>query len=764
MEKKINHLSSLSSEEIIKELSSMENSGFIEKLSGLKKISKDTNKQLIDIFKKLKSMNDEKANGILYDILSNQKIAKMLKAFSSKELTDLLKFAKKYKKKAEKDEQNDKKEIKSKKEQKEQKQQNGQKEEKKEKEEIKSSVNYKDIEISVENLLNNKMPFDTQEIENIPSDFKDINSFIDFYFKKEYYDNYKEIIDIYNIMSSNEENSSYTFYKNILITNLEVRCYGIFLTIEFEKIDYIMSKFEHGNLLIISSLDSSYIFITEIHLNPYSTNYMNELHYLTPPSKENYQKIKVKLLNVEVLKKLCLISNEVKFQMFEYENQLSLSKVTLKALQELNVKKFSIPESFERIFSFAEEELELQDILKQVEESPFNSRKIYNLILRKNAFQNLKEKPDLTSFITKLIEIIDSTLLIVSKDNNSIDEILLKISRNSKHLKIKKVLGHYNHNRKLNRDLFYNYHSLGFENKDLDEKIKYEWHNLKKSLSENRVNSKTIKYCQTYYNLIIDDFYEVSGLKRKDQNNIKSQIVECFLNEKNLRGFIQSQIKGNPEEYLSKFSIFLNTIDKDFKINYLWERTDKESFIPTRQWKDNNYNYWIKQSYDIILGKEEEEEEEEGDELFENENLEEEKKRSKIVESKKNKLDLLSIKNIKNKRFARKNYWLLDETERREFLKQLQEQINDYDFNYHNNLVKCIELFDKQEIEYSYEFFKTQNILGMTIYNGIKLKEVIEKMKINTIIINNPQQISRSSLISLLHPSIKNVFYLFSNF
>ena len=99
MEKKINHLSSLSSEEIIDELSSKENSGFIEKLSGLKKISKDTNKQLIDIFQKLKSMNDEKANGILYDILSNQKIAKMLKAFSSKELTDLLKFAKKYKKK-----------------------------------------------------------------------------------------------------------------------------------------------------------------------------------------------------------------------------------------------------------------------------------------------------------------------------------------------------------------------------------------------------------------------------------------------------------------------------------------------------------------------------------------------------------------------------------------------------------------------------------------------------------------------------------------
>ena len=212
MEKKINHLSSLSSEEIIKELDPTENSGFIEKLSGLKKISKDTNKQLIDIFQKLKLMNNEKANGILYDILSNQKISKMLKAFSSKELTDLLKFVKKYKKKTEKDEKNDKKEIKVKKEQKQQKEE---KQEQKEKEVIKPSSNYKNIEISIENLLNNQMPFDIQEIENIPNDFEDITSFIDFYFKKEYYDNYKEIIDIYNIMNLNEENSSYTFYKNI---------------------------------------------------------------------------------------------------------------------------------------------------------------------------------------------------------------------------------------------------------------------------------------------------------------------------------------------------------------------------------------------------------------------------------------------------------------------------------------------------------------------------------------------------------------------
>lgn len=154
-------------------------------------------------------MNNEKANGILYDILSNQKISKMLKAFSSKELTDLLKFVKKYKKKTEKDEKNDKKEIKVKKEQKQQKEE---KQEQKEKEVIKPSSNYKNIEISIENLLNNQMPFDIQEIENIPNDFEDITSFIDFYFKKEYYDNYKEIIDIYNIMNLNEENSSYTFY------------------------------------------------------------------------------------------------------------------------------------------------------------------------------------------------------------------------------------------------------------------------------------------------------------------------------------------------------------------------------------------------------------------------------------------------------------------------------------------------------------------------------------------------------------------------
>ena len=50
----------------------------------------------------------------------------------------------------------------------------------------------------------------------------------------------------------------------------------------------------------------------------------------------------------------------------------------------------------------------------------------------------------------------------------------------------------------------------------------------------------------------------------------------------------------------------------------------------------------------------------------------------------------------------------------------------------------------------------------MTIYNGIKLKEIIEKLGINTIIINNPDEVSRSELISLLHPKIKTIFYLFS--
>ena len=116
------------------------------------------------------------------------------------------------------------------------------------------------------------------------------------------------------------------------------------------------------------------------------------------------------------------------------------------------------------------------------------------------------------------------------------------------------------------------------------------------------------------------------------------------------------------------------------------------------------------------------------------------------------------------KKKIRKNYWLLDENERREFIKKIQEQINDYDFNYHNNLIETIEQFEKQEMEYSYEFLKDEDILGMTIYNGIKLKEIIQKMRINTIIINNPEEVSRSVLISLFHPSIKNIFYLFSDY
>jgi hypothetical protein len=284
----------------IKEL---ENNKFIEQISKLKKINKETNKQLVQIFQKLKSINDEKSNEILSNILSNQKISKMLKAFPSKDLTDIFNFIKKYKKKVEKNaekatEKKIEKNIIAKKEEKE-------KEIKKE--EKKNLINYKSIDISLKNLLNQEIPFDMERYMagKDPDTFEDINCFIDYYFKKEYYDNYKAIIDIYNIMNSNNNGNkdiNVIFYKNILITNLEVRCDGIFLSIEFEKIEDIQNKFKHENLLIISSLDSSFIFITEIYLNPYSTIYTFPLKYFTPPIKDNYQKIKVKLLNVDVLK------------------------------------------------------------------------------------------------------------------------------------------------------------------------------------------------------------------------------------------------------------------------------------------------------------------------------------------------------------------------------------------------------------------------------------------------------------------------------
>lgn len=229
-------------------------------------------------------------------------------------------------------------------------------------------------------------------------------------------------------MNSNENNNlNIDFYKDVLITDLEVRCYGIFLSIEFEKIEDIKNKFKHDNLLIISSLDSSYIFITQIYLNPYKSNYYRQLQYFTPPIKENYQKIKVKLINVDVLKKLCLITNEIKFQMFEYENQLSLSKITLKALQDLDVKKFSIPESFERIFNFEEEKLNLSEILDQVNES--HTRKIYNLVLKKYYQINI-EKMKFQNFIDELMNKLNSPLLIVSRNNISIENILLYIKRN----------------------------------------------------------------------------------------------------------------------------------------------------------------------------------------------------------------------------------------------------------------------------------------------------------------------------------------------
>ena len=71
-------------------------------------------------------------------------------------------------------------------------------------------------------------------------------------------------------------------------------------------------------------------------------------------------------MNVEVLKKLCLITNEIKFQMFEYENQLSLSKISLKTLQDLDIKKFPIKENFEKIFSFEKEEINIDKIIEQI--------------------------------------------------------------------------------------------------------------------------------------------------------------------------------------------------------------------------------------------------------------------------------------------------------------------------------------------------------------------------------------------------------------
>ena len=791
MEEKINHLCSLSSEDLFQELNSKGNSKFIEQLSKLKKINKETNKQLIQIFQKLKLINDDKSNNLLSDILSNQKISKMLKAFPSKELTEIFNYIKKYKKKVEKNsekvcEKKTEKNIKSQKEettitkieQKTEKNIKAQKEETtmtkiEQKTEKKESIIYKDIDISLKNLLNQQIPFDF--IENTLKTFDNINSFVDYYFKKEYYDNYKSIIDMYNIMNLNESNDlNIVIYKNIIITNLEVRCNGIFLSIEFEKVQDIKNKFKHENLLVISSLDSSFIFITEIYLNPYSTKYLSPLNYFTPPIKENYQKIKVKLINVDVLKKLCLISNEVEFQMFEYENELSLSKVCLKTIQELDTKTFSIPGNLERIFNFEYEEHKSENILQQIKDSFFNPRKIYNIFLRGKLLISMEETISFTDFISEILNLIDSPLLIVSKNNRSVDNILLDIYRTSKYLKIKKITGHYN-NYIINRNLYYNYHCLGYENKELDEKIKYEWHNLKRSLSENRVNSKTIKYCQTIYNSIIDDFYEISGLKRTESKNVKSQIMECFLNERNLKSFIQSQIRNNPEEYLLKFSIFLNCIDKDYKIRYLWERFDnKYTHESTKQWKEKNFAYWKEQKeeeYGINELEEEDEEDYENDDFLldskhsEEENNKKTTKKEKINENKNIIIqEYVKTKNNKNKNSIRKNYWLLDENERREFIKKIQEQINEYDFNNHNNLIKGIEQYEKEEIEYSYGYLKNENIIGMTIYNGIKLKEIIEKMRINTIIINNPQEVSNSALISLFHPKIKNIFYLFSRY
>ena len=755
MEEKIQRISILSPEQLVNEIVNSDGyNEFIDELSKLKLINKEMNKKLLEIFQKIKNKNDKTGNNFLYNILSNKKISKMLKAFPSKELTEIFNFIKKYGKKKEKNPKLDS---------------NIQQEEIINENKI-EITNYKNIviETSIENLIDVKFPFNLNEIEKIPDKFNDIGTFIDFYFKKEYYDYYNSILDIYKIINSDENNLNINFYKNILITSLEVRCYGIFLNIEFEKIPNIKEKFNHENLLIISSLGSSYIFITEVYLNPYLTNNYSQLNYLTPPLKENYQKIKVKLLNTDVLKKLCLISNNIEFQMFELKNGLSLSKISLNTLQNLDTQKFPVQDNLEKIFFFEKQELNFEKTLEQIELSNYKSIKIYNLYMNNLDYLinfDKRENIKFTDFIKNILDKIETPLLIVSKNNKSINNLLLKISRNFKKLKIKKIIGSYNSIINSMKDLCINYHFLGFENKYFEEKLKNEWHYLKKSLSENRVNSRTLqKYAQSYFHMIIDDFYQILGKNKNEKNEIK--IIECFLNEKNLKSVLQSEIKDDPEKYLSKFSTFLNSIKNNYKIKYLWERNDNYN-LSTNEWKKSNYSYWMNQI------KEEDDEDYENDFLFNSfdSDITEEKKEDINNLKNNNKNDYFEIENKNNEKVLklkknniRKNYWLLNEKERNQLLKDIQDKIIEYDFNYHINLIKCINEFNKQEILYSSKYLKKENIIGMTIYNGIKMKEVIEKININTIIINNPQEISRSSLISLFHASIKNMIYLFSDY
>ena len=747
MEEKIENISNFSDEELINEIAKTEEyNEFVDDLSKLNLINKEMNQKLLGIFQKIKNKNDEVGNSFLYKILSNKKISKMLKAFPSKELYDIYNFIKKYEKKEKKNEKlnlNIKEEIIN--------------------ENKIDTINYKNIKIetSIENLINAKLPFNINEIEKNQNQFNDIDSFIDYFFKKEYYDNYNSILDMYKIINSTENDLNINFYNNILITSLEVQCDGIFLNIEFEKIQNIKDKFNHENLLIISSLGSSYIFITEVYFNPYVTNNYSELNYFTPPLKENYQKIKVKLLNPDVLKKLCLISNNIEFKMFELKNGISLSKITLNVLQNLDIKKYPLKENFERIFFFEKEELNFEKMLKQIELSNYKSLKIYNLNLNSDYLINFDQRENIKFifFIETILNKIQTPLLIVSKNNKSINNILLKISRKNKKLKIKKIIGSYNNISNSIKDLCINYHKLGFENESLKEKLKNDWHYLKKSLSENRVNSRTLqKYAQNICNMIIDDFYEILGKNKNKKNDTK--IIECFLNEKNLKGLLQSEIKKDPEKYLLKFSVFLNSINNNFKIKYLWERNDNYH-LSTNEWKKSNYSYWMKQI------NEEEDEDYENDFLFNSFDSDKKEEKNKdnnnFFEIENQNIEKMNDVKLKKKNL-RKNYWLLNEKERNQFMKDIQDKIIEYDFNYHISLIKCIEVYNKQEILYSSKYLKKEDIIGMTIYNGIKMKEVIEKININTIIINNPQEISKSSLITLFHPCIKNMIYLFSDY
>ena len=167
---------------------------------------------------------------------------------------------------------------------------------------------------------------------------------------------------------------------------------------------------------------------------------------------------------------------------------------------------------------------------------------------------------------------------------------------------------------------------------------------FKNSLSENRLNSRTLqKYAQNYFHIIIDDFYQILGKNKNEKNEIK--IIECFLNEKDLRSLLQSEIKDDPEKYLLKFSTFLNSIKNNYKIKYLWERNDNYH-LSTNEWKKSNYSYWMKQI------KEEEDEKYENSFLFNSfdSDIKEEKKEDIHNLKNNNKNDYFEIENKNNEK------------------------------------------------------------------------------------------------------------------